>query len=109
MEAQKVFCKNHNGSNHRNEGASNYYFRNCNCIVFKRLKNISMESVRVTNIATKRLLKILIGIFLPSAENRGKCVSSSDSDSEFFSFNQPGCRLLIFLISEPPKRKRKNK
>ena len=47
------------------------------------------------------------GIFLPSAENRGKCVSSSDPDSEFFSFNQPGCSLLIFLICEPSKRKEK--
>ena len=46
------------------------------------------------------------GIFLPLAEDRGKCVSSSDPDSEFFPFNQPGCSLLIFLICEPSKRKR---
>ena len=59
----------------------------------KRPNNISNEMVTVANIATKRL-KILF----PSDENRGECVSSSDSDSEFFPFNQPGCRVLFFLF-----------
>ena len=48
-------------------------------------------------------------IFLPTVENRGKCLGSSDSDSEFFPFNQPGCSLLNVVTCEQSKRKRKRR